>query len=533
MDPSQAGRVAGAVAGVGRGVAELGSSMTQVAGQMRRREEIIKERDEALQRSVTAIKVENELSDELDQIEHSYIGRKDYWLFMEEAESALDAIYPKYMAKAGDDQKLSLALDSSFSTQKTRTLARVRDVTRQVTVEVGQGEFEVLYEKAVNNSAIAGTDEERAAIKNLINLQAEIFAGGRILSSKAVAVYMDQFDDRVGETYVNDLIDSGRAAEVVKLLNNKEFLPNLDPRRRGVVSRRAEAKVKIDNETDRAKQETHVFNRLVSRLKGSPRAMREALYDPEVQREFRIDGKQVKNIAIAISAYEKVQNDRIDRRIGGYILKHSDGKLTEDEILSDAAAWYKNPMEGVDPDTTEKWLKKVREKDQETDPQIFNSFHDGITRKDPGLTRGVIAGADRLSNEEKKYLVTKFNADVRRGLNGAEAQGKLTLKLEIFGSEEIVRLPDPGAPERLRKAYLISDEWLLNFIKEGKVWDNVAAKEYSELISRLGVQFRHDAVEAQRNMIEKTKKQREGLRRSKEERRPRTIDEYERSKRAN
>ena len=144
------------------------------------------------------------------------------------------------------------------------------------------------------------------------------------------------------------------------------------------------------------------------------------------------------------------------------------------------------------------WEAKVRgENDEVTNPQAFNILHDKITRQDPTVTLTTILHQKDLSNEDRTRLRNNFLSERNALLSGAEATAKQVLLRAIYPTSDTgIFLQPSTAPAKQQAAYEALDKWQRDFVASGRVFDDKAAKEYSDFVSQVSKQYRTTLREA-------------------------------------
>ena len=216
VDPGQAGRVGGAVAGVGQDIAQTGDYAGRVYGQIRKAE-----------RAIRATSIENTMRNDLEDSAQSYANRTDWGVFESEAQKTIETLRKKYSDAAGDDPNLLASVNQAFDYKSGEYVRTIRSKALVEMTKQGQGELQKTYNNSVQDAAGDISPEnveiERARMSETINLYVE----NGIITNKQGVTYLESFDKDVETTRARREILSDPKAAAEKLDDPKNY-PNMD-----------------------------------------------------------------------------------------------------------------------------------------------------------------------------------------------------------------------------------------------------------------------------------------------------------------
>ena len=216
VDPGQAGRVGGAIAGVGQDIAQTGDYAGRVYGQIRKAE-----------RAIRATSIENTMRNDLEDSAQSYANRTDWGSFEGEAQKTIETLRKKYSDAAGDDPNLLASVNQAFDYKSGEYVRTIRSKALVEMTKQGQGELQKTYNNSVQDAAGDISPEnveiERARMSETINLYVE----NGIITNKQGVTYLESFDKDVETTRARREILSDPKAAAEKLDDPKNY-PNMD-----------------------------------------------------------------------------------------------------------------------------------------------------------------------------------------------------------------------------------------------------------------------------------------------------------------
>ena len=438
------------------------------------------EEDKKTQRVLDTAKIESALRNEVDSLKSSFQTRRDYDAFLPDAEKAMEGLAPKYRALAGGDRLVESAVEAAIANNRTNLLSTVRDIKFVTMKEEGQAQWTQHFNQAVKDYAAAQTPEGKQGIRDMLELRGVMFQSSALISGKQLEDGLNQFDLH-GQTETILSAINTNAAGAVKLLEDKNYLPDFPGVQRQQLLATAMDHAKVqDQQAERAK-ETSVYGQLYGLFRGDPDLMEKELTKPEFKEANKLTLQNSQAIDNAITDLRKTKvfaENAVERT---YVTGMMNKTLTAAQVNSDMIA------NKIQPRTAFFWMDQLRlKRDEETDPKIFNKFDDRVTNNDPTLTQKELTQAPGLSMEHRDRLLNKFSAKREGLLNDAERQAKtIAEKYVIPSTINGVRLEAPSAPQRLQKIYMALDDFRNKLIAEGKPFDDKARGEYNTLVSNL------------------------------------------------
>ena len=200
---------------IGAAIANLGEALFDINESVRQADRVYK-----------AQQIEQGLSDDFDDAMTTFSTRTDYDKFDPDVDSMLPTIKSKYDKIAGSDPKLQQALNFSFD-HSARQFKRVLAAKKtQLITDGSKAQLDMSIERSLNGYAAAETPDERDAIRNKIEIEAQMMADAKIITQQDVVNKMQAFD-KASESLRADrlVLDDPELAK--KELASGQF--NLDP----------------------------------------------------------------------------------------------------------------------------------------------------------------------------------------------------------------------------------------------------------------------------------------------------------------
>jgi hypothetical protein len=208
------------------------------------------ELDRKIEQKAKALQIERGLRDDIDEYAERFNDRIDVDKWDQEVQNGLEFFHQKYQEQIGNDKELSLAFDAAFNSEAHRLTKSVRAQKRKTVNNIALGEFNMEYNRLLEEGANASTPEEREIVRNDLSMKAYSLVPDVMNLSQAVA-HIDAFDKNVKQKGI-DLADvaADKAIEndpnqAFINLHDSGYLPNLLPKQRQDKVEKAKAAMKV------------------------------------------------------------------------------------------------------------------------------------------------------------------------------------------------------------------------------------------------------------------------------------------------
>ncbi len=231
MNPASAGNV-------GEAISKFGQAGTNIASGMLAYQEMEKKAE----RGVEAARLENNLKLSFDDAAGSFGERVDYLKFDEDAKTTLQGIKEQHIDKI-EDNVLKRAAQRVFEAQSFSFLSGVRKQKARAITQEGQGQWQIIYDRALKDWVNDPTPEGKRAVSDQLQLKGYELVDRNILKPKEAEKQLQDFQAKGEEVYIRQIIN-GDPERALEELNNPALLPAMDPLRRQEILEHAEAKVR-------------------------------------------------------------------------------------------------------------------------------------------------------------------------------------------------------------------------------------------------------------------------------------------------
>jgi hypothetical protein len=162
--------------------------------------------EQRAERALKAVKLEQDMKNDVDATAESYAMRSDYQNFDKDIQGNIDALRKKHVDSI-EDQALKRAAESAFSKHSYDLQKVIRDKKRVLMGEEAQNRFDVNLTNSLKEYVYA-SETERPLIKKKIELEGYEMENSHLLKLGSTAKVMQTFDQKADFLHAKELIQA-------------------------------------------------------------------------------------------------------------------------------------------------------------------------------------------------------------------------------------------------------------------------------------------------------------------------------------
>ncbi len=161
--------------------------------------------EQRAERALKAVKLEQDMKNDVDATAESYAMRSDYQNFDKDIQGNIDALRKKHVDSI-EDPVLKRAAEATFGKQSYELQKVIRDKKRVLMTEEATNRYGVKYNNALKEYAYATDPDEKEFIKNNVALEGYELEKSHLIKLGSTEKLMQTFNGKAANNYAQELI---------------------------------------------------------------------------------------------------------------------------------------------------------------------------------------------------------------------------------------------------------------------------------------------------------------------------------------